>query len=467
MRRVATNFLWSLLFLACAFPAQAASGRQKTTILSVRHSDAKVDTLEPSGVAAETADLADPLEFDIDPGETLVIQIKDPNPLLFTYTLTAIPPTDTDNLKAAQALLAGLKDVASALGKLAPSTTDSARSFPAPPPSPPEKEENLEAMRKSVEKKDFSSPDITAKDVKNLLTVFKYDLDDLTSKTQEIPDQIAKSARSFSAADQVKADVLTWNGKDLLGHLEDDLKKINQAGLRSDSLPTSSTLIARVLQAQVQITQVRSLMDKLKSFIEAAEGIHVSLSLAPAVSFDALHDSGATLDIAARKGSEEEAGKSPLRKGKFKFVVHPFSPVGFSYGPAAVYSFIETEDFGTKTENGKITIVRKDSGNQINGLAVGVMLSITPRQWSNPAFRRSVQLGFSPVKDKFGIFLGGSVRFFDLLSLGGGIAYQQAERLASGLSLNQEIASEDKLKTNIVFKPGFYLTMTLELGGKK
>ena len=95
------------------------------------------------------------------------------------------------------------------------------------------------------------------------------------------------------------------------------------------------------------------------------------------------------------------------------------------------------------------------------------MLSITPRAWSNPAFRGSIQLGASPVKDKIGLFLGGGIQFFNQLSIGGGIAYQQAQRLAPGLALNQEIASEDKLKTNVIFKSGFYLTITLDFGAKK
>jgi hypothetical protein len=129
-----------------------------------------------------------------------------------------------------------------------------------------------------------------------------------------------------------------------------------------------------------------------------------------------------------------------------------------------IYSLVELPECGVATEGDTITIVRKDEGDEVNGLTVGGVLSIVPRGWSDPTFGGSIDVGLSPVKDKLGIFVGLSLRLYDVASLGAGIAYQQTEELAGDLEVDQVIDSADELKTETGFKAGAYISLTVKLG---
>jgi hypothetical protein len=443
MRRTFVGFALGLLFLIYASPGEAVSTPEKHSYLVISQCTGEVRAESPLGTAVESKRIADRQIWEIEPGETLSIQVSDPNPLLFTYTWKEAPKTETADFKAITELTASFKNLVSQLNSI-PGVA--AQTVGGAPPK-----ETAESVLKN----------------------FRKDLNALSEHLDMIPQLIEKSGKSCLDAADVKKTVSEWSptSQKLLQDLDTDLKKIDDWSLKlfKTGQPPPSQDIQNITQAQVLGPRVREMMAKLKSFVELANGIQVPKTFEPPLAFDAAHDSGGTLEIGTVNGNEGVAkdAKVEVKPGQYSFTVSPYSPVHFSVGPAVIYSFIETENFGTKTESGKILIVRKDSGNQVNGLTVGAMLSITPRAWSNPALRGSIQVGASPVKDKIGLFLGGGVQFFNQLSIGGGIAYQQAQRLAKGLAVGQEISSEDKLKTNVIFKPGFYLTVTLGLGGTR
>jgi len=435
MRRIFVGFTLGLLLLINASPSKAIDSPESHSYLVISQCTGEVRAESPLGTPITSKRITDKQVWEIEPGEMLSIQVIDPNPLLFTYTWKEAPKTETANFKAISELVASFKSLVSQLNAAAGVKTE------------------------SVEEESITD-------------VFRDHLNILANHLEEVPDLIAKSGKSCRDAREVRDHIAGWDpdAPKLLKDLDTDMKKIDDRALelfKTEQPHNDETL--SILQVQALETRVREMMSKLKSFADLASGIQVPKTFEPPLAFDAAHDSGGTLEIGTVDGNEGAAkeAKVEIKPGKYSFTVSPYSPVALSVGPAMIYSFIETENFGTKTENGKILIVRKDSGNQVNGLTVGAMLSITPRSWSNPAFRGSIQIGASPVKDKIGLFLGGGVQFFNQLSIGGGIAYQQAQRLAKNLTVGQEIASEDKLKTNIVFKSGFYLTVTLDFGGKK
>jgi hypothetical protein len=91
------------------------------------------------------------------------------------------------------------------------------------------------------------------------------------------------------------------------------------------------------------------------------------------------------------------------------------------------------------------------------------MLTIVPRAWSDPTFGGGFQVAVTPENDKLGFYIGAVLRLFDLVSLGGGVAYQQTQRLAPGLSVGQDLDTADALKTNTVFKAGPYISLSVKL----
>jgi hypothetical protein len=466
MRRILV--ILSLMALGLVAPTEAAEPKEIHTFLVIHQCTGKVVAEPRLGRRPARKDLGDDQTWVVQPGEAVSIRLEDPNPLLFSYSWKEGPKTDSANAKVIADLVASFKQLSDQLQAIT-KTGGGARTAQGQPSPASESDRALEVLKQ-----------------------LGTDLNDLATDLEKVPDLIKDSGKGCEAAAEVKKKVAAWQAPALLEKLDGDLKEIDKwaliflrEDLASNPPPSKppkdqqqaqesppkvpSPLALNITRAQALGPQVREMMAALKSFDDAARGIQVPIIFSPPIQFDAAHDSHGTFEIALASGNETVAkgAKVEGKPGKYPFTLLPYSPVDLAVGPAMIYSFIETQEYGTKTENGKILIVRKDSGNQVNGLTVGAMLSITPRAWSNPAFRGSIQLGASPVKDKIGLFLGGGIKFFNLLSIGGGIAYQQAQRLAPGLALNQEIASEDKLKTNIVFKSGFYLTITLDFGGKK
>src|SRR5436309_7048400 len=442
MRRILV--ILSLMAMGMVAPTAAVEPKEIHSFLVIHQCTGKVVAEPRLSRRPARKSLGDDQTWVVQPGEAVSIRLDDPNPLLFSYSWKEGPKTDSANAKVITELVASFKQLSGQLQALTGATTEAFRASAAQP-SP------------------ASEPDIAL----GVLKKFGQDLDSLTGDLEQVPELIKDSGNGCEAAKQVKNTVADWHVPTLLEKLDGDLKDIDKWALKflqedlnppsppvqkpgtknpkekkqptKELPPQRPSLVAlNITRAQALGPRVREMMAALKSFDDAAKGIQVPMIFPPPIQFDAAHDSHGIFEIALASGNEDIAkgAKVEGKPGKYPFTLVPYSPVDLSVGPAAIYSFIETQEYGTKTENGKITIVRKDSGNQVNGLTVGAMLSITPRAWSNPAFRGSIQMGASPVKDKIGLFLGGGIQFFNL-SIGGGIAYQQAQRLASGLALNQ------------------------------
>ena len=140
------------------------------------------------------------------------------------------------------------------------------------------------------------------------------------------------------------------------------------------------------------------------------------------------------------------------------------SRVAVTVGAAAVYSFVTAPTFSAAISGGQIVI--KQVKSDYKKLDVAAMLEIEPRAWDLGPLNLGVQLGVSPKSD-IGLFLGLSLRATGFFTLGAGIAFQQVDRLAPGLSVGQMIASPDALKTEKKFRSGLYIHLTVTTQKKK
>lgn len=154
--------------------------------------------------------------------------------------------------------------------------------------------------------------------------------------------------------------------------------------------------------------------------------------------------------------------KGDLRKtGDIELSVEPYSPVSLSVAGAVVYSFVRDPEFSAEKQEDGTFLIRK-SQSDYKATQVAAMLELTPRALEFPLFSIPVELGITPT-DKLGIYLGAGIRSQGRFSFGGGLAFQQVDQLVDGLAVNQGIESEDKLKTEKVFKTGLYLHITVSL----
>jgi hypothetical protein len=213
---------------------------------------------------------------------------------------------------------------------------------------------------------------------------------------------------------------------------------------------------------QASSSYVAKLLATVDTFVEKTKGLDQRMVLG-VVDFNAQQDQPLTLTIA----KEEKDVTTAQVSGDFKFIASPYSPFALKYDAGIAYAFVNAKRFGTKPDGTAFKIVRTDSGDSINVTTGVAMLSLIPRSFVDAPVGFAWQIGVSPVKDKLGLYLGGSLRLFKLVTFGGGFALQQAQTLASGLTEGQTISAVDQLKTHAVFKPGGYVTLSIEVGGKK
>lgn len=207
---------------------------------------------------------------------------------------------------------------------------------------------------------------------------------------------------------------------------------------------------------------VRTGIATAREFMGVASRIGVPIAF-ESVPFGFKENQHPFLTITKVAANADAATASKLKEGTFTFNVEPGGTVDLSVEPALLYSLVETEDWSTEAQpDGTHKITRKSS-DDVNGMSLGAMLSVTPRRWNNFDFAPSFQIGLSPVSDRFGIFAGPSFRIFDLFSIGGGIAYQQAERLDDSQAEGGIIAKASDLKVDLKPETGFYFTISVNL----
>lgn len=206
----------------------------------------------------------------------------------------------------------------------------------------------------------------------------------------------------------------------------------------------------------------------LRQFQKAASGIGQSVEKS-GIRASVKEHRPQVVTIASKTDAPALPATAKPKPGTYTFTVKADAAVDYEFvEPAVVYSLVEREDWDTRaTSDGKFEIFRNDDGDEINGTTVAGMLSITPRSWKDWSFAPSAQIGFSPVKDRFGIFGGFSFKIFDLFKIGGGIAYQQTEKLSSSQQPGQRLDSADDLDIEIEPDTGFYFGITVDLGKKR
>jgi hypothetical protein len=153
--------------------------------------------------------------------------------------------------------------------------------------------------------------------------------------------------------------------------------------------------------------------------------------------------------------------KQQSQSGEFAFTLTPYTPATIGVAPAFVVRFIRDPTFKAAKTGDHYVIQSDDS--QTSGYNVAAMLTITPKGWSEPTFGGQFQVGVSPTKDKFGFYFGAGIHVQETFTFGGGLAWQQVNRLANGLTVGQAIANSDDLKIDTEYRPGFYFHITVNL----
>jgi hypothetical protein len=229
------------------------------------------------------------------------------------------------------------------------------------------------------------------------------------------------------------------------------------------NVPTAEEDLLHALNFAVhRVPEVRTGITTARDFMTVAAKIGEPVAF-ESVPFGFKQDQHPFLTITKVAASADAATASKLKEGKFTFNIEPGGVVNFEVEPAVLYSLVEKEDWSTEAlTDGTHKIVRKSSGD-INGFSLGAMLSVIPRRWSHFDFTPSFQFGISPVSDRFGIFAGPSFRIYDLFTIGGGIAYQQTERLDKSQHEDQLLPKADDLKIDIRPETGFYFTISVDL----
>ncbi|MGN6182411.1 MAG: hypothetical protein ACTHQM_02020, partial [Thermoanaerobaculia bacterium] len=87
--------LLTSVLLILAAGAHAIEPLHKERTLSIHHSTAKVTTERVDGQVLDTVRLADEMNFDLRPDESVRIVVDDQNPLVYTYAWKGVVRTKT------------------------------------------------------------------------------------------------------------------------------------------------------------------------------------------------------------------------------------------------------------------------------------------------------------------------------------------------------------------------------------
>lgn len=515
-----------LVAVVLAPPVLAITVDRPERILLVRHGAGRVD-IEDAGRSITSRALEAKMSFTRRHDEVIRVVVDDPNPLIWEYKWEGVTKTDTDDFKAASDFAGTLGELAKAFKAFGPKVEETPQAAgidqsgrPSVGSRAPAILDKLGIDREELEQfaTDLDTLAGWAEKVKPLTTRSAGSRDDAQRVKDEVmawplettAERVEKTVKTLRTARTKLFQELSANPKrngngdrsgqspDTTGSTGSDVggdsstqspdtegsegssgrdakttknqeKKEKEPKTEITVTPGAVTadqfdLTVSFLLAQLEAQDVPKVISGLRAFVKRAKGINERKVFDP-IEYSATQNVTGKMTITPA----EDAVKSDAEKrqtGTFEFVLQPYSPATLrNIAPAMIYSFVETHDYDTQeVEGGKFQIVRKDSGNAVNGLTLAAMLTLTPRRWSSPTVGGSFQIGISPVKDRIGIFGGATLNVFDLFSIGGGLAYQQTERLASGLSEGQsDLTSADQLKTTTKFEPGAYLSLTVKI----
>jgi len=148
-----------------------------------------------------------------------------------------------------------------------------------------------------------------------------------------------------------------------------------------------------------------------------------------------------------------------LLGGNMAFTFTPQRPLRFRPATGAVYSFVRNPTFTAVQQGSDFVIQETDTRPQT--VVAGFMLNAIPVAWDQPTYGAYFQFGVTASSD-FAVFTGMGIRAFNILSFGGGVAYQHVTEL-NGQSVGQHLASAADLLTRKTYKPGLYLQIGITL----
>lgn len=413
------------LFLPIAADSKEVLQPESINLVIKHHEPSVIEYVEGKNVSRLSIDSKDTITFEIGRGKNVTVSIVDPNPLLYDYKVGEVVKEKTEDYTAILTFAKTLEGLAGA----------------------------LKTTRALVEPEvaDFGLA------IKNVSDFFS-----------KVPDW---TKRSYSTPDTVKQEVQT---QFLNAHITDSIKIIRE------TLPTFRKRAADILQnkpcdpntqfcderivtfALLQESTLLKMADAIEVFRDKVDQINVPMELKQ-LNYSGTEKQTFTTTISKSVNWPKDF-KNGRKTGDIELSVVPHSPVRLEVGGAVIYSFVRDPNFTAERQNDGSFIIRQ-SDNDYKAIEGAVVLAMTPRALDFPAFSIPIQIGVTP-KDNVGIYLGAGIKAQSLFSFGAGIAFQQGHELAPGLAPNQTISSADKLKTEKVFRTGFYLHLTVTLTGK-
>jgi len=379
--------------------------------------------------------------YSMTTNERLLVEIADPNPVLWLFKSVEIQKTkiDVDGLEEFLKTLAGL------------------------------------AGEKKNEKK-------VLYDIGPISDELKKELDAISSMKTRMSDYISRCG-SIDGLDQLKHDVaLEHAGQkgDRLSPIFKKLRHMSDECLQGRCDTNTQAYIAIALARQDELLKLAQLLIDFAADVKAI-GEQVSIkevvydpaniqSFKVTVSPNSKYDSfkgkndEARLSSGSVEGGPRLANENEESNGDpetFSIEVRPRHAVTFKVTPAYVFSFIQDREFTAAKAGDKYVV--QQSAEEFAAHKVAAMLNMVPSAWSNPDIQGYFQLGFGPEKDRFAFYVGGGISTYKFLSFGAGLAVQQVTELANGLKVGDVLDSADSLKTTTVFKPGAYIQIGVNL----
>lgn len=349
----------------------------------------------------------------------VTVVITNPNPILFTYEVKDFKQEQTASAEALDDFGETLKLLAGGLKQLVPGAAEAAGLSDAPQCNP------------------------------DGLTQIKLTAKFVSDKAADVPTKIVTSLTDPVG---VRADVGRWKVADEQKKFETAYSALSDEALQilasSDSSNDCAGLVALAL---AKVSDIREALAKLKRFEDLARKLDVPVELK---TFTVDRSQFTTFKLAVDKTDLFPKTLTTTRFiGDVTIKVSPDEKVRVAPLAGAVYSWVESAEYAAVATGEKFKIQETDSDT--TGFALEAGVEFAPRSWDFGGFDGVIQLGVAP-KDDLGIFLGLGLKT-GKYSFGAGLAMHQVNVLSGGLSVGQEIATKDDLKTDKEFKSGPYV----------
>jgi hypothetical protein len=438
---------------AAGGPLGAAERSDANTSIEISVRDAKISAAggQPSVWASSNA-------FTLRGDERVGLLLKDPNPLLFSFSTTTVT-AETSEGKAAGEFA---KAVAAVLGAF------KGKGGGGGTPCVIEGVDVADLIRTLTDLESYTAP----KNVTALLamsmdgamtatlkqTVDGYDVDGLSRRVSDSYSRLpALGAKCLNGTELAVGEKKVACGAPLFGTGP-------TVSACVDKNPGSQTVREFVMMTLALQTHTEAALAFLREFSGdvAAVDVPVVLDTKPY----SLQKQTVTVSVKPVTRYEKFFNESirqfqKKRVGDHDVVLNAYRPVRVKLAPAFIVGFITNPTFATARKGSEFVITRTDSSS--TSYDVAAMLQIIPAKWSEPTFGGHFQLGVSPNKGEIGFYAGAGVDIERVVGFGAGFMWRQVNRLGQGLSEGQSLAGPELLKTETQFRPGWYVHLTVQL----